>query len=327
MILLLLACAHHAPLAVYQPANHAPPAGLEEVFGLQDPADVYQEAVDRRLDGDLDGAIHRLVWLRTHGDTSPAVLYQLGVAYEQTEAWATALSVYDLLIHEDTEQRWILDAGFRRAMCLEELGLWDQALAQYRDLPDQRTFDRHDRYTFDIGLGVAELLVGKRRTGERLLLTSLEATAETDEIAWMRGKAYWALARSELQQAAAEPLNVPREKAQVRNLERRAGHMAAAEAYIVQAVYVGEPDWILRSLLDLGDAYVLLRDDLLEIPTPDYLSPDEAQVYTDLLHQKGDVLLRKAWESYDKGVDVAGRFGMQTQDVQTLIDRRDSLGL
>jgi tetratricopeptide (TPR) repeat protein len=326
-MILLLACIHQAPLAVYQPANHAPPAGLEEVFGLQDPADVYQEAVDRRLDGDLDGAIHRLVWLRNHGDTSPAVLYQLGVAYEQGEDWATALSVYDLLIYEDIDQRWILDAGFRRAMCLEELGLWDQALEQYRDLPDEKTFDRHDRYTFDIGLGVAELLVGKQRTGRRLLETSLDATDGTDEITWMRGKGYWALAHAELQAAADEPLNVPNERKQVRNLERRAEHLVIAETYIVQAVYVGEPDWILRSLLDLGDAYVLLRDDLVEIPPPKELSAEEAQVYTALLHEKGDVLLRKAWESYDKGVDVAGRFGLQTQDVQTLIDRRDNLGL
>ncbi len=323
-LLISLACAHR--VAPYAPTQHLPSPALGQVFGQQDPTAVFHEALARRDEGDAQGAVDRLVWLREQGDDSPALLYQLGLAYELAGDFETALGVYQLLAQEDEQERYVLDVGFRRAMCLESLGRWDEALRAYRRLPQTAGFDRHDRLTLDLALGMAELRAGRARQGQQLLERSLAATSSTNEVPWMRAKAWYTLADVELDRAGELGL-VGSQRKQVRVLEQRAAAIALAEQYLVQVVTLEEPEWILAGLLSLGDAYADLRRDMLAVPAPGDLSEEEAAHYRAVLDQRTQVLLRKAYEAYDQGLLVAGKFQIRNEATALLRQRRDSLVL
>ena len=55
--------------------------------------------------------------------------------------------------------------------------------------------------------------------------------------------------------------------------------MVAAEAQIVSLIALSEPEWILASLVALGDSYGRLAEDLEASPTPRKLSAGEAMTY------------------------------------------------
>jgi tetratricopeptide (TPR) repeat protein len=324
LLLMTLGCALR--VAPYQPTQHLPSPALGQVFSQQDPQAVFEEALARRDEGDSRGAIDRLVWLREQGDESPVVLYQLGLAYELAGDFDTALAVYELLDVEDAQDRYELDVGFRRAMCLEALGRWDEALRTYRRLPQTAGFDRHDRLTLDLALGMAELRAGRTRRGQQLLEGALSATANTDEVPWMRAKAWYTLADVELARAGDEGLGGS-ERRQVRGLEERAAAIALAEQYLVQVVTLEEPEWILAGLLSLGDAYADLREDMLAVPAPSELNEEEALHYRAVLEQRTQVLLRKSYEAYDQGLLIAGKFQIRNEATAQLRQRRDALVL
>lgn len=326
MLLMLFACATVSLGPLYVPSEHSPPPAFEGVFSAQTLDALFTEAVARREAGDYEGAIYRLVWLREHGDTSPAVLYQLGIAYELSEDLATAVTVYDLMLSEGSAKEYPLDAGFRRALCLEELGRYEEAYRQYKALPTNQAFDRHDRYTLDIAVGIAALRSGHEREGRELLETSLMATDGTDEITWMRAKGYIALADWSLDEAAKLPLYGSTRRI-TKNLNARAEAITASQEAIVKVIALEEPDWILHGLMSLGDAYATLYDDLISAPPPRKLDADEVQVYNEQVRARSAVLLRKAWESYDQGMVVAGKLAIENGTTRELQAKRDAIPL
>lgn len=324
LLMLALACLHTPPAAAFDVQPLQPPASLGQVFANQDPDVVFQEAVDRRLDGDIPGAIERLAWLRAQGDRRPGVLYQLGVAYEFAGDFSTALQAYDTLISEDLSGDYHDDAGFRRGICLEELGQWDQALAQYKDI-STKGLGGTDLWTIELARGVAEIRTGKPSKGKRRILKALEQS-EGSGITWMQAKALYTLADARLLERDQSPLDGSSRR-QAKHLGERARQISDAEATLVSLVHLEEPVWILKGLLSLGDAYAALQQELVAAPAPRKLDEQQQAMYRTALEEKGLILTRKAWEAYDQGLVVAGTYGVDNAVVQTLQERRDGLGL
>jgi hypothetical protein len=102
--------------------------------------------------------------------------------------------------------------------------------------------------------------------------------------------------------------------------------MQAAEAQIERAIYLEEPEWILRSLLDLGDAYANLGDALVDAPVPRRLDPGAAAAYQMGVGKLARNAGEKAWHWYDQGVSIALRLQFESPLVGTLRQRRDQLG-
>ncbi|MCP4916076.1 MAG: tetratricopeptide repeat protein [Proteobacteria bacterium] len=193
---LLFACIKAGP--AYDNTAHLPTAALSGVFSAQDTTKVYEEALARRHDGDYRGAIDRLTWLIENDAETPDRLYQLGITYELSGDYGTAISVYERLMQDEAH---VLDGGFRRALCLESTGDWDAALKQYRKLPQAQGFDRHDRITLDLALGIAELSAGKEKKGRAMIEEALRASEGTDDVTWIQAKARYALADHALDSA------------------------------------------------------------------------------------------------------------------------------
>ncbi len=324
LLILALACLHTPPASAFDAQAHQPPPALGAVFASQDPDVVFQEAVDRRMDGDHQGAIERLAWLRAQGDRRPGVLYQLGVAYELAGDFETALSLYDLLIGEDLSGEYHDDAGFRRGICLEELGEWELALAQYKAVPTGE-LQGSDLWTINLARGIAEVRVGKQAKGQRRILNAL-ALSEGSEITWMQAKALYTLQDARLLERDQSPLEGSSRR-QAKHLQERAVQISDAEAMLAQVVRLEEPEWILKGLLSLGDAYLALQEELVIAPAPRKLDEQQVAMYRSMLQDKGSILLRKAWEAYDQGLVVAGTYGVEGPVVAELAEKQAGLGL
>lgn len=317
MLLILTACLHDIP--AYEPS--APPPELVEVFDRQEQARVYDEALARRGDGDLVGAEHRLTWLIDVGGDPAEMHYQLGIVHELQGEYEDAVSAYTAALESDGSRS--VDARYRRALCLDELGRWKDSVREYRKLPRSVDYDRADWISIEMAQGVAELRAGNARRGAEMLDRAMRATDETEEMRWLRARTAFHLAEMEL--SAVEDLRLDTRKPG-KNLGRRAAALQNAEAHIVDVVKTGEPEWMLRAMLELGDAYADLHADMLAT-APDDLEGEALELYYELLEQQTAVLKAKAYMSYDQGLVVASKFQLYNDTTEQLQRRRDAIDL
>ncbi len=300
------------------------PQRLEDVWADLGPDAVLDEAIDRRTRGDFAGAAARLAWIEAN-HPSPLVAYQVAVGLELQEQYVDALAGYDAVLAAAPGSDLALDAGFRRALVLEDLGRHGDATKQVRQLQRAERWTDRDAVSLDIARGVNELGQGKARKGLRRLGAALAAVEGTEDLKWMRAKARAALARHLLAEAAAIPIRSDR-KAE-RNLVARARRISDAEQQVIAAARLGEPEYALAGLELLGDGYLALYDDMLAAPPPADLTPEQAGLYREAVADKAAVLARKAWRFYDEGVKLATRTSWQGAIADRLRERRDAIGL
>lgn len=324
--LLLWACATRAP--AWDPAPHLPSPELGAVFASADTEEIFLQAIDRREAGDLEGAMARLAWMRDRGDDSAEVLYQIGVTWEVAEDFEQALLVYDDLLARHRAEDVRRDAGFRRAVVLDQLGEGKAALKQLKKVrPPSEGFDTHDRATYDLQLGVALADQGRDKRAREVLAPALAITEGREDLTWMAGRGWAALLDMELA-AAAELELVGSEKKVTDRFVTRREHLAAATDILVDhLVPLQEPTWLLHALLALGDASVALHRDLVASTVPRRLSDEQAAIYQQLLHQQAASFLADGWRCYDEGASLAGRLHIDNRYARLLRERRDALDL
>ena len=310
----------------YDVMADAPSSALAELFASVPREELFEEAVQRRMQGDSQGAIDRLAWLEQQGNSNSRVLYELALAHESREDFSTAVAVYDLLLRRDESQSVQQDAGFRRALALLGLGTPQLAVEQLLALPGGEVFSSTDRHTFDLGLGVAWMRADNTKAGMELVLSTLHATAGTDSIAWMRSMGWHAMASERLSEAKKIRVDRRPYRRAARNLSTRAGLIAEAEQYLIEVVQLGEPTWIMVGMRDLGDAFITIYEELNNSPVPNRLNPEQAQLYREMMVERSQSVLAKGWKAYDQGLDIAGRFGLQASQVgQELQTRRNAI--
>jgi tetratricopeptide (TPR) repeat protein len=308
-----------APLPEPAPVQ---PATLEEVWAELGPEAVLEDAVARRGIGDFEGADARLAWL---AEVAPGEepTYHAAVSAELQERYDDALRGYEAVLATWPEGGRTVDAGFRRALVLEELGRHRDAIQQVRLLQRSGDWSERDAQSLALARGVNELAQGRTRRGLRRLDKALAATEGSDDLRWMRAKARAALTRHLLDEAAGIPMVHGRRAG--RNLEARAANISAAERQVIAIANLGEAEYALAGLELLGDAYIALHDDLIALPPPPELTPEQAEIYTQGVQQKTAVLRRKAWRYYDEGVKLATRTEWQGSIAGRLEARRGAL--
>jgi tetratricopeptide (TPR) repeat protein len=323
--LLVLASARaELPLSLQENAEPAILDFQRDGLGLDE---IFQDAVHRRLRGDLDGAAARLAWLETQPFPEPATLrYQVGLVHEFRGDAEGALAVYDALIRDFPGSPEARDGHFRRALCLEDLDRHREAKRSLDRIQVAEGLDFHDRLTLDIQRGITLLSSGRVRRGLEILNTTLDAGEGTDEARYLRAKGYVARARLWVDEAARIDLAV-HEKRAVRNLGRRAELLTRAQADVAAALRLQEPQWALEGLLILGRGYEGLAQDLLAAPPPRNLNPEQVEVYRQELEKKSRILLAKAWQHYDAGLGVAAQLQYEGRPLAELRAARDALSL
>lgn len=305
------------------PVSAAAAGGFE---GLA-PEALLDEAVLRIRLGDFAGADARLAALMARAP-SAAVRYHRARSAEFQGRPEAALDDYAAVEGDPAAGALAADAGFRRALCLGDLGRHGEAVAVLDGVAAGAGLSAADRVTLDITRATSALLAAEGRKAEKAaaaLEARLGAADAADAGAWVRGRAWIGLAEAALRAAAGVEMTNGR-KARKR-LEARAGWMGAAEQHILAAVRTGEPEHALRGLLLLGDGYVALHEALHGAPPPKRLDAAGEEVFRAALTGQTAVLLQKAWRFYDEGVQLALRVQWQGPPAAALRERRDGLGL
>jgi len=298
------------------------PLRLEDVWAGQGVDTVLEEAVGRRSVGDFQGADDRLAWLLRIAP-GPEPTYHAAVSAELQERYDDALQGYETVLSNWPGDPRSVDAGFRRALVLEDLGRHKDAIRQVRVLQRSGDWSEQDEQSLALARGVNELGQGRVRRGLRRLDRALESAEGADGLAWMRAKARAALARHLLRSAQGIPMVHGRRAS--RNLEARAAAISGAERQVIAIANLGEAEYALAGLELLGDAYLALHDDIVALPPPGGLTAAQATLYREGIAEKSAVLRRKAWRYYDEGVKLATRTEWQGAIADRLRVRRDGL--
>ena len=303
------------------PEPPAPELTLEEVWAQQDPAELLTQAIAFQDVGNRDAALARLMVLDEH-TPSTAVTFQLGKTMELMEDYDGALLRYEAVLDEgDSEYRH--NAAFRRIIVLEDTGRHAESLAAVRDLQDEGDWSESDAIILSLAQGISELSAGKTRKGVKRIESGLAQLVNPNQSTWMRARARAALVETMLTEA--QELELRGNKKAARRLSQRSALMVGAEQQVIAIAHLGEPEYALAGLQLLGDAYIMLHDDMLAAPAPRRLSDDEVVIYQAEVEGRVKILSAKAKNYYGEGVKLATRVGWEGALTQTLAARHDAL--
>lgn len=267
-------------------------------------SELLDEAVALRRVGafaDAEGYLRRAAQ-RDEG-FGEQVQYQIGVLFEVQEHWNAAIEVYETVAERWPDSATAADARFRRAYCLEELGLHKEATQAVKSLQADGRWSDEDTRSMNLQRGITELRAGRDRKGIRRILKNL--SGGSDDRTWIRAKARLALVRAQV--ASSGEIVLKGDKKAARRLKQRAALISAAEKQAIVMFNLGEPEFALEGLLLLGDAYLQLYDDMLGYPPPRSIAPEDHEVYRQAVREKAAILKAKAHARYDEGVRVAAR--------------------
>lgn len=321
LYLLLLTALAQDPVAPVEAPTEAPaPEAAPRTA-----ADLLDEAMLHREQGDLDGAEQRFLELKAVGAGGAAVPYQLGVLHELRERRDEALGWYRTTIAEFPGTPEADDALFRTALVLNDLGRHDEALDTLAELGASRAWAESDALALELETGIAELGNGRSRKGIGRIQAALALLEGGQDLKWHRARARTALLKVQLAEAAALSLAKPRKAG--RNLPKRRDLINRADAQRAAITALGEPEYVLVSLLAIGDAALALHRDTLASPPPRKIARDGAllEYWRGEVAKESEKFRTVAFHYYEAGADVAARVRWQGETGRLLAERRDAL--
>lgn len=300
------------------PEEQPPPLTREETWAQLGAEGLFRQALALQDEGRRAAALERFAWLDEH-HPSAAVTFQIGKTLELDEDYVGALSAYDEVLGMSADAEILHNAAFRRVIVLEDLGRHKESILQIKALNEAGTWQADEAASLLLCRGIAELANGRHRRGIRRIEEGLASLAGSQAQTWMQARARAALTDHLLEEAAQ--LSLTGNKKAARHLSQRNDLMMAAEQQVIAIAMLAESEYILAGLLQLGDAYLLLHDDLLATTPPRSLDEVQQAIYAETIAEKAAVLRRKAFVYYGKGVELADQVGWQGHLRDDLMER------
>lgn len=235
--------------------------------------------------GDWERALHRYhAAYEPDGPDALELTWKLATAYYELDRYPEALELLDpLLEREDLSLEDRLRARTWRAICMVELGEWDEAELELRRAlfahRRERSRERVDTYV----LGQAQFFIGEIF---RLRFESV-AIEQTDDI--------------------------PRLS---ETIEQKSDYLLSAQGHYVRTLRIGHPHWTTAAGQRIGELYETFYDEMIEAPIPTELTPEQAELYRLELRRKVRILVQKAIAAYERTLTVAERLGLDTAFVE-----------
>lgn len=307
------------------PAPEPAPDPLPRASVDYSPAALLDQAVALRQRGDPAAATRLLIELEPMmgPELRGEWLYQRGVGEELAQNHATAADLYRQSAAAPGPRQ--ADARMRLAYMLEELGRYEEALDQIAILSGMSGWAEADARALALQQGITELYLGREKKGLRRIEGALAALAGTDALGWLQAKARYMLARHHYLLAADIPLAV-RDRKAATNLRLRAIELKAAEDQVLIIARLQEVEWILASLILMGDAYRDLAAELRAAQPPKNLDSVEMLAWRNEIDHYAGNADTKAWNAYDQGVQLATRLDWESPRVADLKARRAEMG-
>ncbi|HOX43957.1 MAG TPA: tetratricopeptide repeat protein [Myxococcota bacterium] len=303
-------------------------------------------------------------------DFDASTLFHEGLRLQEAQQCEAALRFYDRLLAEFSDSRYLSAAAFNAGRCLETLGRLEEALARYRrvteGLPRSKDWvdalfreaeclaalGRHAEAVSDLGrllaradLPVSDRVDGQVLLGENHLARGDTLAAEQELRTALRlfraherdefldpapaARAEHRLAELATARFEAAPLRPPEAQLQA-DLEAKAQLLLEAQNAYLRSMRYGDPDWATASGFRIGQLYLALHRAMEAAPLPEDLSPEEADLYRDLLRKRTAVLLRKALRVFEMTAQLGERTGTDndwTRKVRDEMQRVEQLVL
>lgn len=245
-----------------------------------------------------------------------------GLALRALRRFEEALRRFERRAHERVEGEepgGADDARLLAAEALYELDRRDEARARLDALAARPDLDPARRARALTERGVIELEDGAPDQAERSLEAAVLALEGASGAGPAAAKArFWLgeVARARFQTLAIGPAQG--EAALLAQLERKSDLLLAAEERYAAAARCGDPTFGVAAGTRVGELYEGLRDELLAVPTPEGLDPEEERAYRAAVRERLRVLLSKAEEAYGDTLEAARRAGVEGAQVARL---------
>jgi tetratricopeptide (TPR) repeat protein len=92
-------------------------------------------------------------------------------------------------------------------------------------------------------------------------------------------------------------------------LEEKCQRLLRAQYQYLRTIREGHPGWAAASGYGVGRMYEELHAEMIALPAPDDLSPDQQDIYKQLVRKKVLILLEKAEKTYTQTTDMVVRTG------------------
>ncbi len=241
---------------------------------------------------------------------SSAAAYNAGRCLETLGRPAAAAERYRLIVDGmPRSQDWIA-AVFRLAGVLEQLGRYRPAAEVLQGLLDRQPLRPGDRMDGLVRLGEVFIAAGRLTEAEAVLLRALRHFRTVEREAYLDpepvARAQFRLAELASGRFLAAPLRLPEQQMR-QDLEHKARLLLDTQAAYLRAMRWGDPHWATAAGYRIGRLYIELHTALEAAPVPPELDAEEAAVYRELLHDRLEVLLRKALRIFERTLQLAER--------------------
>ncbi len=252
------------------------------------------------------------------------VMYNLALSYENSGQYFKAIPLYREILQKfpKLDKNVKIETLFRLAFCYERLNLWKDAYAIYDQLLDM-TLDILDRLEAQTGAAIALFYLKEFRRAEPQFKVAVKlyelirnrkggdkyVPAEIREQASI---AYFYWARIYDLKFRQRKFKLPQSQMK-KDLEFKAKNLLKAQKLYIKAISLGHPLWVRASLDKLGEMYETLYRDILNAPIPPDLTPEEQEIYVQLLKERIRNLLDKALIAYYHNIRLARRWGWESR--------------
>lgn len=292
---------------------------------LVDAATLLDRANQQFTAGEYPGAIatfQRLLDEFPDSKLKTAAIYNQGLALEKVNQLDQALANYRRLPDD-------LDALYRAGSLLLSQSRFDEAAAQYGKIATRTDLTLSDRIQAASEHGRA--LLGKRDLdgAERVLRAGmtyykdhkLEERLDSD---YFLAQLAYQLGDISHQQFRLLPIRLP-ESQMKQDLELKAQMLLLAQKRYLEAMQVNHVEWAVQSGYQIGAMYREMYDAFLAAPIPPDAKGELREVYVDQLKKKIQPLLQKAIGIFERNVLMAERVGVRSDWQQRSVAQLDEL--
>lgn len=288
-------------------ANAEEPSSSATGLVVASPQERLDEAW-RRVDlRDFEGA--RLLLPSFETELPVEARYLLAVSYQLEPQHEPALAAFRALIEGWPTHPRAVDARFRVALTLADAERPDEALLALREVGRWQQLDGEAALKLRLSEATWTFESGKLGRGLRLITKALDEVSE-GTLTWFQARARSAVLHHACTSANLLDFAVPEARVKAR-LNARATYVQAAEHELAELASLPEPFFILAGLLDLGDTFKDLGDDLLAAPPPTRLDAEQARIYQEGVRGRAETQYVKAHRYYDLAIEHIGRVHWQ----------------
>ena len=278
----------------------------EEYFASLADAELVDMVLARRQSGHYDDALRYLAVLQAR-DSNVDYWFEEALLLELKEQYADSAQRYKMILEiPELDPVFRRNVQFRYGIVLSDMGLDHEALVVFREAAGSKDLAEHEKLILEYARGVAYIYAGKTRKGVRKINKALlKQNSETGT--WIEARARAALVYVLIEESESLTFEKPKKTAQ--RFQKRSELVGSAEEQIVVMINLGEPEYVLRSLILLSDAYFQVAAELRVALPPPELNREQQILFQRKQMERADFIDERGRSYCAKGLGYSDQMG------------------